>query len=166
MTIAPSTSPTRVKRRFTPSNFSKPRAMVASSIPSSMPTAMAASALSTLCRPGIGSPIPSIVRRDPSRCSATASKREPPAATSTFSARPRPRELGGARVNEPEEAIRDDPPVADAADQALHLGMVDAHDGEAVERHILNELDEGVLGPVERAVMLEMLGIDVGDDRD
>ena len=36
----------------------------------------------------------------------------------------------------------------------------------AVEGHVLDELDEGVLDPLEAAIMLEMLGIDVGDDRD
>ena len=44
--------------------------------------------------------------------------------------------------------------------------MVDAQHREPVEGHVLDELDERVLDPVEAAVMLEMLGIDVGDDRD
>ena len=49
---------------------------------------------------------------------------------------------------------------------ALHLGMVDAQHRGAVEGHVLDELDERVLDLVEAAVMVEMLGIDVGDDRD
>ena len=48
----------------------------------------------------------------------------------------------------------------------LHLGMIDAEHRGAIERHVLDELDEGVLDRVEAAVMVEMLGIDVGDDRD
>ena len=45
-------------------------------------------------------------------------------------------------------------------------GMVHAHHREAVERHVLDELAVGLLDLFEPAVMLEMLGIDVGDDRD
>ena len=37
---------------------------------------------------------------------------------------------------------------------------------DAVERHVLDELDERLLDRVEAAIMVEMLGIDVGDDRD
>ena len=75
-------------------------------------------------------------------------------------------DIVGAKVGQRRRAIGDDPPVADPAEDALHLGMVDAHHREPVEGHILDELDEGVLDRVEAAIMLEMLGIDVGDDRD
>ena len=44
--------------------------------------------------------------------------------------------------------------------------MVDAEQGGAVEGHVLDELDIGVLDRVEAAIMVEMLGIDVGHDRD
>ena len=44
--------------------------------------------------------------------------------------------------------------------------MIDAQHRGAVEGHVLDELDEGVLDLVEPAIMVEMLGIDVGDDRD
>ena len=44
--------------------------------------------------------------------------------------------------------------------------MIDAQHREPVEGHVLDELDEGVLDRIEVAVMLEMLGIDIGDDRD
>ena len=64
------------------------------------------------------------------------------------------------------EAVGDDPPVAQARDDRLHLGMVDAEQGRAVEGHVLDELDEGVLHLLEAAIMIEMLGIDVGDHRD
>ena len=62
-------------------------------------------------------------------------------------------------------AVGDDAPVLDPADQRLHLRMVDAHHGEAVEGHVLDELAEGVADPVEAAVVVEMLGVDVGDQR-
>ena len=44
--------------------------------------------------------------------------------------------------------------------------MVEAQDRRAIEGHVLHELDERVLDPVEAAIMVEMLGIDIGDDRD
>jgi hypothetical protein len=50
------------------------------------------------------------------------------------------------------------------ADQRLHHRMIDAHHRKAVERHVLDEGQESLLGLVERAVVIEMLGIDVGDD--
>ena len=37
-------------------------------------------------------------------------------------------------------AVGDDAPVLDLADQLLHLGMVEAHHREAVERHVLDEV--------------------------
>ncbi len=63
-------------------------------------------------------------------------------------------------------AIGDDLAVLDAADQRLHFGMIEAHHAEAVERHVLDELAEGGAHGVETAVVVEMLGIDVGDDGD
>jgi hypothetical protein len=44
--------------------------------------------------------------------------------------------------------------------------MIEAHDAEAVERHVLDELAEGFAHGVEIAVVVEMLGIDIGDDGD
>ena len=72
----------------------------------------------------------------------------------------------GAQVRQRGEAVGHDPPVADSADDVLHLRMVDAHHRETVEGHVLDELAVGLLDLLEPAVMLEMLGIDVGDDRD
>jgi hypothetical protein len=43
--------------------------------------------------------------------------------------------------------------------------MIDAQHRRAVERHVLDELDEGRFHPVEAAVVIEVFGIDVGDDR-
>ena len=62
-------------------------------------------------------------------------------------------------------AIGNDAPVLDAGDQRLHFRMVRAHHAKAVERNIFNELAESLANLVERAVVIEMLGIDVGDDR-
>ena len=84
-------------------------------------------------------------------------------------------EIGAAAV-EPEvdrmdvgvgaQPVGDDAAIGDARDQGLHLGMVEAQDGEAVERNVLDEAHEGVAQRVEGAVMIEMLGIDVGHHRD
>ena len=42
--------------------------------------------------------------------------------------------------------------------------MVDAHDGETVKGHVLDEVAKGLLHMLEGAVMVEMLGVDIGDD--
>ena len=63
-------------------------------------------------------------------------------------------------------AIGDDAAILDLADHALHHRMIDAHHGEAVERHVLDEIAERVLHRVEGLEMIEMLGIDIGDDGD
>ncbi len=51
-------------------------------------------------------------------------------------------------------------------DECLHLRMVDAQGREAVERDVRDEGVERLLERVERTPMIEMLGVDVGDDRD
>ena len=55
--------------------------------------------------------------------------------------------------------------VRDARDHGLHLGMVDAERGKAVEGNVLDKGVESVAQPIESAVMVQVLGIDVGDDR-
>ena len=49
---------------------------------------------------------------------------------------------------------------------ALHDRMIGAHHREAVERHVLDEGAERVLHRVEGLEVIEMLGIDIGDDGD
>ena len=44
--------------------------------------------------------------------------------------------------------------------------MIEAHDGEAIERQVLDQRAEGVLDRVERLEVIEMFGIDIGDDGD
>ena len=44
--------------------------------------------------------------------------------------------------------------------------MIEAHHREAVERQVFDEGQKGVLDRVEGLEVVEMLGIDVGDDRD
>ncbi len=44
--------------------------------------------------------------------------------------------------------------------------MVDADGGEAVEGDVLDEVAEGLLDRVEVAVVVEVLGVDVGDHGD
>src|SRR5439155_8438847 len=60
------------------------------------------------------------------------------------------------------EAVSDDAPVAHPGDDRLHFRMIDAQQRGAIERHILDELDERILHLVEAAIMIEMLGIDIG----
>src|SRR3546814_1897249 len=47
----------------------------------------------------------------------------------------------------------------------LHFRMIEAEQSCAVKRDIANKFDKGVLHPVEAAIMVEMFGIDIGDDR-
>ncbi len=44
--------------------------------------------------------------------------------------------------------------------------MVDAHHREAVERHVLDEVAKCVLHRLEGLEVIEMFGIDIGDDGD
>ena len=62
-------------------------------------------------------------------------------------------------------AVGDDAAILDAADEALHHRMVDAHHREAVERHVLDEGAKRLLHGFESLEVIEMLGIDIGDDR-
>ena len=62
-------------------------------------------------------------------------------------------------------AIGDDPPVPHPADQRLYLGMIDAHRCETVEGNVLDKGEEGIFRLVEGAVVIEVFGIDIGDDR-
>ena len=64
------------------------------------------------------------------------------------------------------EAIGDQAPVGDPAEQRLDLGMIDAQRREAVERQVLDKALEGGAHGVEIAPEVEMLGVDVGDHGD
>src|SRR3546814_1045406 len=70
--------------------------------------------------------------------------------------RPR-RHIGAAHVGLGRKAIGDDAAVADARDDRLHLGMVEAKHRGAIEGHIFDELDERALDGVETAIMVQML---------
>jgi hypothetical protein len=63
-------------------------------------------------------------------------------------------------------AVGDDAPVLIRPISAWTSGMIDAHDGEAVERHVLDERRKASRRPRRSAVVVEMLGIDVGDHHD
>ena len=63
-------------------------------------------------------------------------------------------------------AVGDDAAILDAPDEALHDRMVGAHHGKAVERHVLDEGEERVLHGREGLEVVEVLGVDIGDDRD
>ena len=63
-------------------------------------------------------------------------------------------------------AVGEDPPILDAPDKLLHGRMIVAHDGEPVKRQVLDQRQKGVLDRVEGLEVVEVLGIDVGDDDD
>ena len=115
-------------------------------------------AFNALCRPGIGSDdIGDLVRGvalavadHDLECRAAALRRE----------------IDQPRIGLRVFAIGDDAAVLDLADQRLHHRMIDAHHGETVERHVLDEVVERLLDRIERLEVIEMFGIDVGDDHD
>src|SRR5471030_552206 len=61
-------------------------------------------------------------------------------------------------------AIGNDPAIIHLSDDFLDHWMVDAHDGKAIERNVLDKAHEGFLGLVKGAVVIEMFRIDIGDD--
>src|SRR5690606_6527805 len=63
------------------------------------------------------------------------------------------------------KAVSYDSPVAHPGDNLLHLRVIDAQDGRTIERNVLDEFHERLSHSVEAAVVVEMLRIDVGDDR-
>src|ERR1700733_2157600 len=148
MMATPFQMPVRVKRRRTPPNLASAPRITSSAMPSSWATATAAVELSALCRPGIGSAIFFI------SCAAW-----PAGSRNTMLTSDKPHI--GLRIF----AVGDDAVILDAADQALHHRVISAHHRETVERHILDESAKRVLHGVVGLEVVEMLGIDIGDDR-
>ena len=56
--------------------------------------------------------------------------------------------------------------IAHLGDHRLDFGVIDAQHRAAIERHVFDEFDEGLLDRFEIAVVIEVFRIDVGDDRD
>src|SRR3546814_18702062 len=63
------------------------------------------------------------------------------------------------------EAISNHAAVLHPRQDCLHFRMIEAEQSCAVKRDIANKFDRGVLHPVEAAIMVEMFGIEIGDDR-
>ena len=63
------------------------------------------------------------------------------------------------------KTIGDDPAVAHLGDDRLHHRMVDAQHRRAIKRHVFNKFDEAILHPLERAIVVEVLRIDIGHHR-
>ena len=63
-------------------------------------------------------------------------------------------------------AIGDHPPVLDLSGKLADRGVVEAHDRETVEGNIFDKSAKGLLDRIEGPEMIEMLGIDIGDDGD
>src|SRR5690348_5948217 len=53
-----------------------------------------------------------------------------------------------------------------AREDGLHVGLVEAEDCGAVERHAIHEFEKRGLNLLERMVLVEMLAVDRGDDGD
>src|SRR3981081_198788 len=61
--------------------------------------------------------------------------------------------------------IGDDPPVLDLGRKLSHDRMVEAHDRETVEGNIFDKSAKSLLDRLESSEMIEVFGIDIGDDR-
>ncbi len=73
--------------------------------------------------------------------------------------------IGGAHVGFRCEAVGHHV-ARGGARQLRHLLVIDAQHGQAIERQPVQELGEGLLHPREvAAVVLQVVGIDIGDDR-
>ena len=70
-----------------------------------------------------------------------------------------------AIVGLPRDAVGHVAPL-DARQDLLHVRVIEAEDAEPVERNAVRELDERVLDVLVRAVVIEVLGVDVRDDGD
>ncbi len=69
-----------------------------------------------------------------------------------------------AHVRLPVGTVGHDSPVLDTPDEILHRRVIDAHYRETVERDVLDEAEERRLDRVIGLEMIEMLGIDIGDN--
>jgi hypothetical protein len=77
----------------------------------------------------------------------------------------------GAQIHRAEvgafgEAVGHDAPVAHLGGQIPQFGMIGAEDGEAVEGDLLHEAEKARAQGVEVAPVVEVFGVDVGDDGD
>src|SRR5712671_4796088 len=79
--------------------------------------------------------------------------------------------VGVIKIAKPHVGLRifpigDNAAILDMADELLHHRMVRTHDGETVERDVFHKTAERLLHSIKRHEMIEMFGIDVGDDCD
>ena len=75
-------------------------------------------------------------------------------------------EIGQSHIGLRVLAVSKDAAVLEFADHGLHDRMIGAHHCETVERHILDEGTECILHGVKSLEVVEMLGVDVCNDRD
>ncbi|MPL96742.1 hypothetical protein SDC9_42924 [bioreactor metagenome] len=75
-------------------------------------------------------------------------------------------EVDRAHIGLGVEAEGGDAAVGDATDEGLHLGVVGAAHRHAVERDVGDKVVEALPQVLDRAPVLHVLGVDVGDDRD
>jgi hypothetical protein len=61
--------------------------------------------------------------------------------------------------------VSDHASIFDPADKLLHDRVIEAHHCEPVKRQVLDKSAKRFLDGIERLEMVEMLGIDVSDDR-
>ena len=149
--MMPRSSPLTSKRRWMPPNSSRAWAAVATGCRARRPTAMAASAFSAWCRPGMRR------RTVPRRSPSLPDVEDRLEAVDTQLAR-LPVGVGRSAVG--------DEALAHVRQQRAHVDVVDAEDRQTVERHPVHELQVRRAHLLHVAVVVEVLGVDVGDHRD
>ena len=117
----------------------------------SMPTATAAMALAIMCLPGTWSF---------SRAELAALVEDGRRAREPLEAHVPGEDVGLGR-----EAVGDEPPL-ELGDDALQVRVVEAEDDRAVERDLVGEADERLLDLLDVRIVVEVLGVDVGQDGD
>ncbi len=71
----------------------------------------------------------------------------------------------GAQVGVGRHAIRDHR-LANRGQQRAHIDAVDAENSRAIERHVIDEAQKRIAHAIDISIMIEVLGIDVGNDRE
>ena len=136
--------------------------MASSGMPASLPTAMAASALSALCWPGMRNRPAAELPLAAAHARAELGVDDDAAALLRQAAQ---HEVGAARGAVGEQAAAVAAQLQPLDHVARHR-MIDAGDGEAIEGNVAEEGLELAVHVLDRLEVVEVLGVDVGDDAD
>ena len=134
-----------------------PTRSASSPSPSASATAAAASEFWTLCRPNIGKYRSGDRPPALGRCIGNNDVKAGPVT-------PEP-QINGADIGLRAHPVGQNPAIRQFWDHRLHDRMINAQCREPVERNVADKGLERLAQRVETAEKIEMLGIDIGDDR-